>query len=510
MKKMTGTHSRNCLILAVLVLVPCAVQAQQSDNAVWASGGSMQGSGAFVDAAAFCGAGGSSDCSGTSFDFCATLNTALTKLTTLSPAGGVVDARGVVPVPTGSGTGGGPQNCNSNPFSGISATNTVPITILLPASTIKLKGAAWTLPNNIRLVGEGEFTTLADQSSFGDSNFINMGSSGCSPCSGISVEHLKLDEVNKSLGGIVNQYAGQSSYVNDVDMANLSGTGILIEAANSGPYTNLSFTANSTASCSGSSCPLCADIEVQTQGLHGMTCYGNGATGAYSPGTDVSAGIKVNASNNYIEDIHVEAFWDGIRIGDASGATVSNIVLLNVEGGKNFLYSNDPVVSAVVHICGGSPSAQYGRCGSVYSTVSNVTVLGATDTNNTTVQGTETCVNTSGDTCSTAIQDDVTGTSIAAPPGHLSGIAAAMYTLGGEIGSSSGIYSRFSTYGSYTSSVGSQTDGSPTPFLSGGNTAVSGLSCNMIGALYSYIGASSGADSVYVCTGSTPTWTSIP
>jgi len=75
----------------------------------------MQGSGAFVDAAAFCGAGGSSDCSGTSFDFCATLNTALTKLTTLSPAGGVVDARGVVPVPTGSGTGGGcPRGKNSD------------------------------------------------------------------------------------------------------------------------------------------------------------------------------------------------------------------------------------------------------------------------------------------------------------------------------------------------------------------------------------------------------------
>lgn len=240
MKKLTGAHCGYRFILAILVLLPCAVQAQLGDNAVWASGTSIQGSGAFVDAAAFCGSLGSSSCSGPNFDFCAVLKTALSNLTMLSPPGGIVDARGVVPAPA-QGGGGGPQKCNSNPFSGIVASNSVPITILLPASTI-LMNATWTLPNNVRLVGESAFTVLEDQSStFTGSNLITMGSSGCSSsmiCSGISVEHLQLKQTNHSLGGIVNQYAEQSSYVNDVTLQNLGGTGILIEAPNSGPYTD--------------------------------------------------------------------------------------------------------------------------------------------------------------------------------------------------------------------------------------------------------------------------------
>ncbi|MGA8491568.1 MAG: hypothetical protein WB711_14170 [Terriglobales bacterium] len=494
-------------ILALLVLVPCLVQAQQGDNAVWASRTSIQGSGALVDVAAFCGSGGSSNCSGTSFDFCAALNTALTNLTTLSPAGGVADARGVVPAPTAISSGGGSQHCNSNPFSGIAATNSVPITVLLPASVIKMN-ATWTLPNNVRLVGEGGYTNLEDQSStFTGSNLITMGPPGCSSssiCSGISVEHIKLSQVNHSLGGIVNEYAEQSSYVNDVDMENLSGTGLLIEAPNSGPYTNLTFTANSGASCSGSSCPLCVDIEAQTQGLHGMTCLGNAATGAYTPGSDVSAGIRVNAGNNSIENIHTEAFWDGIRIGDVSRVSVSNIIVSNVDGSKQ---GGGLTVTNIVHICGALHSSQYGMCPQ-YSSVANVTILGATDVDNTNATSSDPC--SSGTvTCSTAIQDDVTGVSIAAPlkTTVATGISAGFYALGGEIGSSSGIYSQFATTPTYFS----QTSGTPTPSWGEGNTAVSGLSCNTLGALYSYTGAGSGADSVYVCTGgSTPTWTSIP
>jgi len=115
MKKLTGAHCGYRFILAILVLLPCAVQAQLGDNAVWASGTSIQGSGAFVDAAAFCGSLGSSSCSGPNFDFCAVLKTALSNLTMLSPPGGIVDARGVVPAPA-QGGGGGPQKCNSNPF----------------------------------------------------------------------------------------------------------------------------------------------------------------------------------------------------------------------------------------------------------------------------------------------------------------------------------------------------------------------------------------------------------
>lgn len=364
--------------------------------------------------------------------------------------------------------------------------------------------ATWTLPNNVRLVGESAFTVLEDQSStFTGSNLITMGSSGCSSsmiCSGISVEHLQLKQTNHSLGGIVNQYAEQSSYVNDVTLQNLGGTGILIEAPNSGPYTDIVFIADpNMSSCSGTSCPVCVDIEAQTQGLHGITCHGNAATAVYVPDQDVSAGIRVNASNNSLEDVHIEAFWDGIRVGDEVSATANNIVLLNVHGSK------DPygTVTNVVHICGGLPSSQYGMCPH-YGSVSNLTVLGANDLNNTSYTS---CPPMSPYTCSTAIQDDVTGTSIAAAASTgntATGIQVGFYALGGEIGTSSGIYSRFAITASFTPA----TDGTPTPSWGVGTTAVGGSSCLTPGALYSNTLANSGTSSVYVCTGGS--WTSIP
>jgi len=305
--KMLGTRWGNCLVLVILALMPCAVRAQQGDNAVWASGTSIQGSGAFVDAAAFCGSSGSSNCGG-STDFCTVLSSALASLMSLSPPGGVVDARGVVPAPSGSG-GGGSQNCGSDPFSGISAPNSVPIMVLLPASTINM-AKTWILPNKVRLVGEGAFTELTDQSPFTGSNFITMGSSSICPgstpaCSGISVEHLKLEQpLNETvvLGGIVNQYAVQSSYVNDITFQYLNGIGMLVEAgaAHSGPYTDFNFTAGSQDS------GVCLDIEAQTQGLHGITCHGNSLTLV----TDTYAGIIVNSGNNSLEDVHIEDYWD--------------------------------------------------------------------------------------------------------------------------------------------------------------------------------------------------------
>jgi hypothetical protein len=478
------------LSVLVLGLMPRGVWAQQGDNAVYLSGSTIQGSGAFVDAAAFCGSGGSVSCSGTGFDFCATLKTALSNLSTLSPPGGVVDARGVVPAPTTINTGGGSQNCNSNPFSGFSGINSVPITILLPASTINMNGG-WTLPNNVRLVGEGGYTILQDQSSFTGSNFITMGSSSICPgstptCSGISVEHLKLQQnpnYSHSLGGIVNQYAVESSYVNDVTFQNLDGTGMLIETPHSGPYTDLNFNAGNEASA------VCVDIEAQTKGLHGITCHGNSSTAASS----TYAGIRVNSGNSSLEDVHIESYWDGVRIGDETSATVNNIELSNING----TYDGSTVTN-VVHICGPNSSSQYGACPQ-YGNVGNVTVLGATDLNNT---SSNSC--SGSEVCSTAIQDDVTGTSIAAPPtSSASGIPVSFYALGAEIGTSSGIYSRFAT----TPSFYSATDGTPTPSWGVGTTAVSS-SCGTPGALYSNTAAGSGASSVYVCAGGS--WTSIP
>ncbi len=501
MKKM-----RYSVILAMLVLEACVVQAQVGDNAVFGTGSVPQASGAFVDVAAFCGGNGSVSCYGT--DFCTQLHSALHYLTTSPQVGGVADARGVVKAP-GVGTFQGYEACGSDPFSGIS-TNIAPITVLLPAFTINM-AVKWTLLNNVRLVGEGEGTRLEDGSTFTDSNLIDMGSSACSPCSGISIEHLQLLQANHpGLNAIVNDYAAQSSYVNDVRMGGFRGTGISIQgaAANSGPYTNISFVADpSMMSCSGSSCPVCVDIEVQTQGLHGITCSGNAATGAYTLGADVSAGIKVNGSNNTIKDVHLEVYWDGIRIGDVPGGAVSNVVVSNVNGEKRG--NSTLTVTNIVHICGPHPSAQYGACPLGYGAVTNVSIFGARDVDNTTATSSP-CPSSPGSlTCSTAIQDDVTGASMAAPlkvSGVNGGISVGFYALGGEIVAGSVTYSQFATTPTYTSANG----GTPTPSLGIGGTAVSG-SCNTPGALYSNKSALASAKSVYVCTGSpSPAWVPIP
>jgi hypothetical protein len=243
---------------------------------------------------------------------------------------------------------------------------------------------------------------------------------------------------------------------------------------------------------------VCVDIEAQTKGVHGITCHGNSTT----LGSVAYAGIRVNSGNNSLEDVHVEQYWDGVRIGDEAGVTVNNVVLSNING-TNDSSSPPPftTVTNVVHICGPNSSTLYGACPD-QGTVGNVTILGATDYRNTTYNS---CPPTPPYTCSTAIQDDVTGTSIAAPPSTTSatGIPVGFYALGAEIGTSSGIYSRFAITPTFYSAM----KGTPTPSWGVGTVAVSG-SCNTLGALYSNTAASSGTSSVYVCTGSN--WTSIP
>lgn len=100
------------------------------------------GSSAFIDASAWCGG----DCSHQ--DFCTMVNFALVQLQSVSPSGGVVDARGVVTVNP-------PLQCVSNPFSGI----TVPSTVLLPPLRIQLH-RPWILPNNTRISGQSQQTNL--------------------------------------------------------------------------------------------------------------------------------------------------------------------------------------------------------------------------------------------------------------------------------------------------------------------------------------------------------------
>jgi hypothetical protein len=114
------------------------------------------------------------------------------------PSGAVIDARGLP------GTTGTRMTCTASPWAGISSPP--PSTILLPATTASAPiviPTPWILPNNTRLIGQGDndpasatpLTTIQASSSF-SGNMIQFGSSSVCPsgvCTGISVENLTLD-----------------------------------------------------------------------------------------------------------------------------------------------------------------------------------------------------------------------------------------------------------------------------------------------------------------------------
>jgi hypothetical protein len=335
-------------------------------------------------------------------------------------------------------------------------------------------------------------------------------------CTGVTIEHLKLDSgsypTTTGLNGIYNGNSQDLSYIDDVNLYKIGLSGISIAGAsstasgatNSGPYSRIDFTG---ANCSTSGChPVCVDIETETRGLHGISCIGDSSVYGHSPPT--YAGIYVNASNNSIEDAHLEGFFDGIEIGDTTATAVSNVVVSNVTAGNG-----TPVTNAV-HICG-AYNNQNLQMSSPDPCNSFVTNGSATDIS---IFG----VKTSNSGCTMAIQDDVTGTSFGPDTSVYDSSAAlpvGVYILGEKTvdNGGSGIapgYSRFST------SPSVQTSTVPTWGV-GNSTTVSGSSCvgigsvvgaNTYGALYSDTkgdGTSSHPYALYVCTGTPPTWQGI-
>jgi hypothetical protein len=477
------------LLLAVLLMSSPLVSVAQSqgNNAVWASSTSLAGSPAFIDASTFY-------TGSTGPDICQVINGILNSATgygTYPATGAVIDARGILTLPNGM-SGGGSQPCSINPFQSSGGSGTlvsVPSTVLLPASTL-LVSVTWVLPSNTKIVGEGQYTTLKAHS-FTSGDIVDMcGSSG--PCTGVSIEHLNVSgpvctmtPTSNSLNGIVNNYAQGGSYVNDVGTCDIGLTSLKItsNASNSGPYSNLSLNVANTSSTScsgglGGSCPACVDIEAQTKGLHGVTCIGDKGVAGGQGNSKEDAGIYVNYSNNTVEDVHIEAFWDGVEVGDTSASTVTNVVLSNVNGGQ----SVGPVTN-VVHICGTTHpnSGTFGTC-AVAGTVTDVTILQATQDGD-------------GNSDSTSVLDDVTGTSIAAPSAAASSMAG-FYSLGEQV--VSGGYSRFSTSPSATNTTTLSTM-VPTWSAGGTMTSITGDSCSTPGSIYSNTDGGS-TTSVYVCT----------
>jgi hypothetical protein len=460
------SSTRRAFFGGLLVCLACfsalpthAQNPQQGANAVWTSGipsGSPVPSYTFVDATQF---------SGNSLDFCAQINSALSFVqnhSNLFPSGAVVDARGVFT-----------SGCSSDPFNNI----TVGSTLLLPPRIIMIQHM-WTMPNNTRIVGESQVVVSTLQAKGLTGDMIEMGSSTLcttsSPCSGISIEHLTLDGQTENVNGIHN-FAQDQSYVNDVNFVGMASTGLVVDtgAAGSGPYSNINYVATGTT-CNASQCPACVLIQAQTRGLHGISCVGDLAT--LPTAGAKHAGIYVDASNNSIEDVHVESFWDGVEIGHNS-STVAGVVVANVNGGIN-----DRPVQNLIHICGNNPPSGGITCSSP-GTVTDVTILQVT---------LQTAPNTS-----TTVEDDVTASVIAAPStGPPQSVG--MYVLGAAIAGTGG-YSRLTS-----SPIDPSTNSINTvvPAWGVGTQMAPTGRCSKPGALYSNTTGGSSTPSVYVCTGS--------
>jgi hypothetical protein len=455
------TRGHSCLgILAVLIVwwltAPTTVQAQTAGNkAVITTGGACcTSSTALIDASVVSGT-----------NICEQIYNALQSVlnTHMSP---IIDARGVNPIPA----------CKSGetPWLQGGSNFNFSSTILLPAGTITIS-SAWIMPDGTKLIGEGSGMEVNPSSTGGtilqvpstfSGTMIQMGfnrtpsgySSAPCPnsniCRGISIEDLTLDgEGESGVNGILNSRSQELSYVAHVKLYQILGAGLTVSgsAQNSGPYTNITFDTGGIAPSSSTSC---AQIEVSgTRGIHGLTCI----AGSNGP----TAAVYLDSSNNSIEDVIIEGFTDGIRVG--SQAAAHSNVLLNIDGDNvPITQTQGPAPINVVHVTAGS--------------VNDLSMMGIRHNSS------------SGLT----IKDDLTTTNLSDP-------FVAMYALG-EAGLGGSGYSRFTTSPNATAwAVGSS------------NPQPSGCATQNLGSLYS--STVTGTGSLWVCEltnapggGLVPTW----
>lgn len=327
-------------------------QSQEGQSAIWQSASSQVNTVAIVDAKPFYNP--------PTNDICSVINTILTSSSefhcgTTNPRGVVIDARGI-------SSSGSALQCNSNPFDGSACQGQVfdgdklTATVLLPATTIQIK-QPWILPTNARVIGEGRNLTTIQActngtcgSNFNGTDMIQMGSSTLCPapgntCPGVGIEHLTMDAQNSaSLNGIHDVLAQELSYVRDVSLTNIAGTGLLINGGNSGPYSNISF------SGSGTSAQI---VGHNTRGIHGLTCTGTGTGGS---------AVLLDAPQSSIEDVYISgAYQNGILVG-ANGPAQGDI-LFNINAATN-------VTNVVAISNAGNPP-----------NVSDLTVMGVTTSN---------------------------------------------------------------------------------------------------------------------------------
>jgi hypothetical protein len=508
--------TRSMIALVVLVgcfsLFPNRMAAQQGSAGQKAVFNSSQvtGSAVWVDASAWWTSGVP--------DLCAYIkNKILTSAYGSSghyPNGTVIDARGLayglLSTPT-------PQiGCSVDPFGALQGPPPS-TTILLPSGNIQAE-FTWHVPTNTRIVGDEQQTVIIAQSGFnGGSNgyIIEMGGPNAlgydlcptnGYCNSVGLEHLVLGGNGLlTVGGIDNQYSQGGSYINDVVFQNFAMTGLSVGtgAVNSGPYSNIVFYASS---CTQNSCPTpsCINLEAQTQGVHGVTCLGNIGTDVINQG----AAIIVNASNNSIEDVHVESYWDGIQVGPSppqNSPVVANVLISNVTGGTTGNATGGATTNTV-HLCGANPwdSTDFGSCAS-HGTLKDIIIL---QTMNDEVSTQYTPF-----TIRTTVADDVSKNAIVGCQaskhyGCPTPISTAIYVLGEADGGPATAYSKFSSSPATPNGNYSFKGSSYVPTWGAGTLAPNAL-CSPIGAVYSRTNVS--GKSVYVCTPQNGgQWATIP
>jgi hypothetical protein len=330
-------------------------------------------------------------------------------------------------------------------------------------------------------------------------------------CLGVSVENLTIDgnaSEQYNSNGIVD-IAQDGSYVSNVRLENIGATsvtqtalttGLTIAGSNSGPYSDIYFTASqqcqeerTNAKCptgTGSycTCPAtaCIQIQEQSRGLHGITCsatsvpYVSGTTAYPLP----KAAIYLDASSNFIEDVHVEGFYDGVVVGDSPSSSPSAAnTISNING--VFGQTSGPVYNTI-HICNSANpySGSLSACTQNTSdpvSVSDVTIDGASSIGGTGFSA-------------TTVQDDLTSTQV-----NFSVVPAsvALYSVGEPVGvgGASAQYSRFTTAPVV-----------PIPNWGIGKTTLAAdtVACSTPGALYSNtqgVNTHGTYNSIYVCAG---------
>jgi hypothetical protein len=378
--------------------------------------------------------------------------------------GGTVDARGITT------NTGGVLTCatGETPWrNSTGSTRTKATTVLLPPGTIILAtDQTWVPPSGTRLIGMSALSPPTSSPSGGTilqvpSNFTGTVSSSViemcsSACTGVTIENLTIDGTNDTsttspLNGILNKFAGQGSYINNVTFNQVLGVGLTINgtsAQGSGPYTNLKFddTANQTISSTS-----CVELETDnTLGLHSITCLANDA--------NAQAGIYVDASHNTIEDVLVQGFQDGIVVGQNASAEDDIII-----GFADTTSTTED--KAAVELA---------------SNASNIVVLGISNLSKKTI-----------------VEDDVTGFSPTGTP------SMAVYVLGS---SGSGGYSRLSTGVGVIGGAISAT-GNPPTWASGSVDPPLNNACAP-GSMYSDTASTSGF-ALYVCSATTHFWVGV-